>query len=122
FLYFALYDIDAGLHIRFRRIRLGLILDTKASPELYFLECLQKAGDVERSLSKDNVGIVAALLFGLVIIVLEMNAEVARTHRQDLLHRIELLAEYCSPNQVARIKAGADERMMVFHGVHDDLS
>src|SRR5262249_35058746 len=63
----------------------------------------------------DHIGLA------LVVVVLEVEAEVARPHDPDLLGRIKLLAELLGANQVAGVQTGTDERVMILDRSHDDL-
>ena len=56
-------------------------------------------------LAEDHVGVP------LVVVVLEVHAEVAGAHLADLLGRVELLAELGGADQVAGVQARADQRV-----------
>src|SRR5262249_27968754 len=112
-----LEDGDAGLDVLGRLLRVGLVLDADVALELDVPQGLEHARHVEHAavLAVDDISLA------LVVVVLEMDAEVARPHGADLGGRVELLAELLGPDQVAGVEAGADERVMVLDRGHDDL-
>ncbi len=58
---------------------------------------------------------------GVVVPVLEVDAEVAGAHLVDFLHRVELLAELGGADQMAGVQASSDKSIMVLHGRQDHV-
>ena len=75
------------------------VLDADVALEVDVAQGLEHAGHVEHALAIDHVRLP------LVVVILEMNAEVARSHDVNFGGRVELLAKLCRANQVTGIEA-----------------
>src|SRR5262245_45292001 len=108
------HDLDAGFHVGRGVGGVGLVLDADVPLELDLPQRLEHGEDVEDSLAVDHVGLL------LVVVILEVHAEVARAHRAHLRRRIEFLTELAGSHEVAGVEAGADQLVVVLHRLHDD--
>lgn len=92
-------DANALSQLRSRIFGMGFMFDANPAGETHLAEGDQDFGDIECTLSNDNV------LIDLVVVVLQVDAVVPRSHGSNLLSRIEIGVERsaCAPNQMAGI-------------------
>src|SRR5438445_12529481 len=91
------------------------VFDADMAFESDLAQGLEYAGNIEHAFAEDDIRVL------FVVVILQVDAEVPRSHDAYLRRRIKFLAKLGGAYQMPGIQTGADQCVVVFHSRHDHL-